>query len=220
MPEDEPATGGWVTKILLPTETAFSYLGLPENELPRLQQLIDHMSLLNDEKNYSDYQRAKVWIGGLAFLASLRSEDEDLQVGSVLAKLDQSHIEIFGVGYNGTKTGALHGDYPQHDKNKGKWSLHAEQNTIMFRCVDDISNCHLFTTHSPCFQCSCLITDLRIKKVIYIDHYRPPCFLPEGMLEALEDEHLKKAVCPTNEEKKEPNARRKLENVYEKGKHQ
>lgn len=72
----------------------------------------------------------------------------------------QFSIEVFGVGYNGAKKDALHRDFVQGDDDKGKWVLHAEQNVFMFRCIDDASACELYSTHSPCVQCSGIVRSM------------------------------------------------------------
>ncbi len=46
------------------------------------------------------------------------------------------------------------------DDDKGKWVLHAEQNVFMFRCIDDASACELYSTHSPCVQCSGIVRSM------------------------------------------------------------
>ena len=86
----------------------------------------------------------------------------------------QFTIEIFGVGYNGPKKDSLHRDFVQGDGDKGKWVVHAEQNLLLFRCIDDVSQCELYSTHSPCIQCSGLVRAMGIKKVRYLLPYRPP----------------------------------------------
>lgn len=97
----------------------------------------------------------------------------------------QFSIEVFGVGYNGAKKDALHRDFVQGDDDKGKWALHAEQNVFMFRCIDDASACELYSTHSPCVQCSGIVRSMGIEKVVYSKHYRLPVDL----------EHDRRAVC-------------------------
>ena len=89
-------------------------------------------------------------------------------------KHKQFTIEIFGVGYNGPKKDSLHRDFVQGDGDKGKWVVHAEQNLLLFRCIDDVSQCELYSTHSPCIQCSGLVRAMGIKKVRYLLPYRPP----------------------------------------------
>lgn len=155
-----------------------------------------------DEQGKSKEQSAEAWLLGLCIIASLRSEDQDAKVGAVLArtivtrgdavaasgsaapsdcsdtnKRPPKHkfsIDVFGVGYNGAKKDALPRDFVQGDDDKGKWALHAEQNLFMFRCIDDASVCELYTTHSPCIQCSGIVRAMGVEKVSYIKPYRPP----------------------------------------------
>lgn len=95
----------------------------------------------------------------------------------------QFSIDVLGAGYNGSRKGALHRDYRfQGDDDKGKWVLHAEQNVFMFRSIDDTSKCTLYSTHSPCLQCSGIIREKQVKMVYFLDAYRPPPDLEEDRL--------------------------------------
>jgi hypothetical protein len=88
-----------------------------------------------------------------------------------------------GAGYNGSRKGALHRDFLfQGDDDKGKWVLHAEQNVFMFRCTDDTSKCTLYSTHSPCLQCSGIIREKHVQKVYFLEAYRAPPDLLEDDL--------------------------------------
>jgi deoxycytidylate deaminase len=90
---------------------------------------------------------------------------------------------VFGVGYNGSKKDALPRDFRfQGDHEKGKWVLHAEQNVFMFRSIEDIADCTLYSTHSPCLQCSGIIRETPVRKVFYLRSYRPPPDLDAGKL--------------------------------------
>lgn len=52
--------------------------------------------------------------------------------------------------------------------------VHAEQNIIAFSAKNGIStqNCTLYITHSPCKQCSKLIAQSGITRVVYGEEYR------------------------------------------------
>ena len=51
---------------------------------------------------------------------------------------------------------------------------HAELNTIIagFRRCVDLSKCALYVNYSPCVECSKLVIQSGIKKVVYARHYR------------------------------------------------
>ena len=102
------------------------------------------------------------------------SHAKRLKVGAVIVKDNR----IISVGYNGTFPGAsnvceyknAYGDLVTNLE-----VLHAEENAICFAAKAGISpeGSSLFTTHSPCFNCSKLIIQLGIKKVYYREIYDP-----------------------------------------------
>jgi len=55
-----------------------------------------------------------------------------------------------------------------------EFTLHAEQNALMFCAKEGISvkDCTMYITHSPCKQCSKLIAQSGIKRVVYAKEYR------------------------------------------------
>jgi deoxycytidylate deaminase len=162
----------WIRELLLPSQTAIHQVGLPEREMNYLTKMM--------EDPPTD---VAVWLMGVAVLASSRSEDWDIAVGAVLAEYDPvtNTGNIFGVGYNGVKKKSLLHDYPQYSQNKGFYSIHAEQNALMFRSRYDVRNLCIFTTHSPCFQCSGILRQAQIH-TYYLELYR-------GGNTILEDEH-------------------------------
>jgi len=50
-------------------------------------------------------------------------------------------------------------------------AVHAEERAIRLLRNDDAIDCTLFTTTFPCFQCSRLIVDVGIKRVVYVEAY-------------------------------------------------
>lgn len=82
---------------------------------------------------------------------------------------------IISDGYNGTPTG-----FPndcEDDNGITHWYvLHAEANAIMkvARSTNDAKGATLYLTHSPCKECSKLILQAGIKRIVYRDAYKDP----------------------------------------------
>jgi len=91
------------------------------------------------------------------------------QVGALIVK-DKM---IISDGYNGTPTGFE--NVCEDEENKTKWYvLHAEANAIM-KVAASTQSCEgatLYITLSPCRECSKLIFQSGIKRVVYIVEYK------------------------------------------------
>lgn len=91
------------------------------------------------------------------------------QVGALIVK-DRM---IISDGYNGTPTGFE--NYCEDDEGYTKWYvLHAEANAIL-KVAGSTQSCRgatLYITLSPCRECSKLIHQSGIKKVIFADKYK------------------------------------------------
>ena len=91
------------------------------------------------------------------------------QVGALIVK-DRM---IISDGFNGTPTGF---DNCCEDENgETKWEvLHAEANAILkvASSTQSAKNATLYITLSPCIQCSKLIHQAGIKRVVYAKNYR------------------------------------------------
>ena len=91
------------------------------------------------------------------------------KVGALIVK-DQM---IISDGYNGTPSGFNN----QCEDNNGKthwYVLHAEANAIL-KTAKSTHNCHgatLYLTMSPCKDCSKLIHQSGIKRVVYLEKYK------------------------------------------------
>ncbi|MGP2569772.1 deoxycytidylate deaminase [Ornithobacterium rhinotracheale] len=116
-----------------------------------------------DKRNKYDiaYLRmAKIW-GQLSYC-------KRKQVGALIVK-DRM---IISDGYNGTPSGFE--NTCEDDDNQTKWYvLHAEANAIL-KVAASIQSCEgatLYITLSPCKECSKLIYQSGIKRVVYIDQY-------------------------------------------------
>ena len=96
------------------------------------------------------------------------------QVGALIVK-DKM---IIGDGYNGTPSGFE--NICENDEGLTKpYVLHAEANAItkIARSMNNSDGATLYVTDSPCIECSKLIIQAGIKRVIYAKEYR----LTEGV---------------------------------------
>ncbi len=91
------------------------------------------------------------------------------QVGALIVK-DKM---IISDGYNGTPTGFE--NFCEDEKNYTKWYvLHAEANAIL-KVASSTQSCKgatLYITMSPCKECSKLIHQAGIKRLVYANAYK------------------------------------------------
>lgn len=91
------------------------------------------------------------------------------QVGAIIVK-DRM---IISDGYNGTPTGFE--NYCEDDEGYTKWYvLHAEANAIL-KVASSTQSCvgaTLYITLSPCKECSKLVSQAGIKRVVYLEEYK------------------------------------------------
>jgi dCMP deaminase len=93
------------------------------------------------------------------------------KVGALLVKDGM----IISDGYNGTPTG-FPNDCEDDAGNTHWYVLHAEANAIMkvARSTNNARSATLYLTHSPCKECSKLILQAGIKRLVYLDAYKDP----------------------------------------------
>lgn len=91
------------------------------------------------------------------------------QVGALLVK-DKM---IISDGYNGTPGGFENNCEDENNKSK-PYVLHAEANAItkVAKSNNSSDGATLYVTSSPCLECSKLIIQAGIKRVIFSDNYR------------------------------------------------
>ena len=112
-------------------------------------------------------QMAKTW--------GKNSHCKRMQVGCLMVK-DKS---IISDGYNGSPTG-----FPNicEDENMATlpYVLHAEANAItkLAKSTQSSDGSTIYVTLSPCFECSKLIIQSGIKRVVFSEVYRKPDSLP------------------------------------------
>lgn len=115
------------------------------------QELLDHRYM----------RMARIW--------AENSYCERRKVGALLVK-DQM---IISDGYNGTPAGFE--NVCEDDTNRSKpYVLHAEANAItkVARSSNSSDGATLYVTASPCIECSKLIIQAGIKRVVYGEEYR------------------------------------------------
>ena len=91
------------------------------------------------------------------------------QVGAIMVKDNV----IISDGYNGTPTGF--DNCCENDEGETKWYvLHAEANALMklAKSTNSSKNATLYITLSPCKDCSKLIHQAGINRVVYITEYK------------------------------------------------
>ena len=119
--------------------------------MPTKQELLDHRYL----------RMAAIW--------AENSYCKRRQVGCLLVK-DKM---IISDGYNGTPTG-FENDCETEDNRSKPYVLHAEANAItkVAKSSNSSDGSTLYVTDSPCIECSKLIIQAGIKRVIYAREYR------------------------------------------------
>jgi len=117
----------------------------------------------------------------------MRSKDPNTQVGAAIVTSD---FKVVGLGYNGMPIGCHDDVMPWgklgNDLSDTKYGFvcHAEMNAIMNKNTHDISGSTMYTTHFPCNECSKLIVQSRIKRVVYLHHKKPqdPIYVASSFL--------------------------------------
>ena len=91
------------------------------------------------------------------------------KVGALIVKEGM----IISDGYNGTPTG-FPNDCEDAEGLTHWYVLHAEANAILkvARSTNNARGATLYLTHSPCKECSKLILQAGIKRLVYLDAYK------------------------------------------------
>lgn len=107
---------------------------------------------------------------GVALLSAKRSKDPATQVGACVVNDDN---RIIGIGYNGFPRGCSDDEFPwgktdeNELNNKYPYVVHAEANAIL-NSTKDLKGARVYVTLFPCNECSKLLIQSGIKKVIYL----------------------------------------------------
>ena len=94
-----------------------------------------------------------------AFLAAVRSHDDQSKVGAILVNSDKKEISR---GYNGFCSGIPHEGLDTIRPEKYKWMVHAEANAIS-NLVIKPEQAYLYCTRMPCLNCAKLLWQNNIK---------------------------------------------------------
>lgn len=132
-------------------------------------------------KKRKEYLSWNKYFMELAILSSKRSKDPNSQVGACIVNDDN---RIVGIGYNGLPKGMNDDAFNWSRTNdylnsKYPFVCHAEMNAILnSNHILNLKNTTIYTTLFPCNECTKLIIQSGIKKVIYLEHKYPDvdCF--------------------------------------------
>lgn len=126
----------------------------------------------------------------MAFEWGKLSHCQRKQVGALIVKDSM----IISDGYNGTPTGFE--NCCEDEEGKTKWYvLHAEANAIMkvAKSTNNSKGATLYITLSPCKECSKLVLQSGIKRVVYMKSYKDRSgldFLEKAGVEIIQIEEI------------------------------
>ncbi len=107
---------------------------------------------------------------GVALLSAKRSKDPSTKVGACVVTEDK---KIVGTGYNWFVRGSRDEDFPL-DRNgtfletKYAYVCHAELNAVLNSTKESLKDCMIYVALFPCNECSKVIVQSGIKKIIYL----------------------------------------------------
>lgn len=115
----------------------------------------------------------------IAILSSLRSKDPRTKVGAVIVNEDN---HILSTGYNGTPRNMPDEEMPWESLGeinndilniKNTYVVHAEANALTHfnGNMRELEKSRMYVTLFPCNECAKLISNYRIKEVIYLQDY-------------------------------------------------
>jgi len=123
----------------------------------------------------TDYLSWDEYFMAVALLSGLRSKDPNTQVGACVAN---NQNKIVGVGYNGFPWGCSDDDLPWRREGsyldtKYPYVCHAELNAVLNSISYDLHDCRIYVALFPCNECTKVIIQSGIKKIIYLsDKYK------------------------------------------------
>lgn len=119
--------------------------------------IIDLDELHQNKLNWNDYFLL------LAELISTRSKDPSTHHGCILT---DENYRIISCGYNGSVQGINDDLVPKTRPDKYFYTLHAEENAILF-AKRDLTHCKAFITGRPCSRCTRMLIQSGIREIIY-----------------------------------------------------
>ena len=127
-------------------------------------------------KKREEYLSWDEYFMGIAKLTSGRSKDPNTQVGACIVSKNN---RILSTGYNGTPNNFNDDDFPWAREGKPletkyMYVCHAEANAItkLARSTQSSEGATLYCTDMPCVECSKLIIQAGIVRVVYERPYR------------------------------------------------
>lgn len=128
-----------------------------------------YISTMDERKDYLSWDE---YFMAVAKLSSLRSKDPSTQVGACIVSRDN---RILSIGYNGAPNGYSDKDFPwkragDNLDTKYFFVCHAELNAILNYkgSRDSLSGATIYVDLFPCNECSKLIIQSGIKRVVYL----------------------------------------------------
>lgn len=143
-----------------------------------------HVYIANDLDSMISHRSDEIYLE-MAEVWSKNSHCKRMKVGCLIVK----NKSIISDGYNGSPSGFS--NVCESDNNETlPYVLHAEANAItkLARGTQSSDNSTLYVTLSPCFECSKLIIQSGIRRVIFSEVYRKPEsieFLAEAGIEII-----------------------------------
>jgi len=136
----------------------------------------------------SDYISWDDYFMGIAILSAHRSKDPSSQVGACIVNTQN---RIVGIGYNGFPANCSDDELPwaregEFLDTKYPYVCHAELNAIMNSNTQSLDGCRVYVTLFPCNECTKLLIQAGINKVIYLDdkyHDTDSCRASRRMLD-------------------------------------
>ena len=185
---------------MIPSRDPHNYQQYYKSNLDFLDQDFLNIPNWRIRKNVDEQESYEITVGKISDIVSHRSDEIYLEMSGVWSK--NSHCKrmqvgclivknksIISDGYNGSPSG-----FPnvcESDTNDTlPYVLHAEANAItkLARGTQSSNNSTLYVTLSPCFECSKLIIQSGIKRVLFSEVYRKPesiAFLAEAGIEII-----------------------------------
>jgi len=119
----------------------------------------------------TDYISWDDYFMGIAILSAHRSKDPNSQVGACLVSPDN---KIVGIGYNGFPLGCSDDELPWEREAESSYDTkypyvcHAELNAVLNANTSNLSGCRVYVTLFPCNECSKLLIQSGVRKIIYL----------------------------------------------------
>ena len=157
---------GWMAGII-EEKKGYTFQRIKTSRYPTRRKLKKPAKMVSFNPSIEEKQ-ASTLITMARFLAE-RSDDPKTGVGAVITN---RALEIVALGWNGFPTRALYGEFPRasHDdkaeRKKYPFTIHAEQNALLFRNNKNLANGILFVTKTPCNECTPLLAMEGIKTVL------------------------------------------------------